>query len=88
MGQPDRRDRQIEVLRERLSRLSRASLRINENLEVDAAIQRENEIRRNTDRLQSSLKQIASSEIASLHTRRRRDGARRLSHHAGTAADG
>ena len=65
MGQPDRRDRQIEVLRERLSRLSRASLRINENLEVDAAMQRENEIRRNTDRLQSSLKQIASSEIAS-----------------------
>ena len=35
----DRRDREIEALRERLSRLSEASLRVNESLDVDTALQ-------------------------------------------------
>ena len=39
MTQPDERDRQIAALRERLSRLSEASLRINESLDVAAALQ-------------------------------------------------
>ena len=39
MTQPDRRDRQIAALRERLSRLSEASLRINEDLDIEAALQ-------------------------------------------------
>ena len=39
MTQPDERDRQIAALRDRLSRLSRASLRINESLDVEAALQ-------------------------------------------------
>ena len=39
MTQPDEQDRQIASLRERLSRLSEASLRINENLDVEAALQ-------------------------------------------------
>ena len=34
----DQRDREIEALRERLSRLSEASLRINESLDVDTAL--------------------------------------------------
>ena len=38
MTQPDERDRQIEALRDRLSRLSQASLRINESLDVEAAL--------------------------------------------------
>ena len=37
--QSDEQDRQIASLRERLSRLSDASLRINENLDVEAALQ-------------------------------------------------
>ena len=39
MTQPDERDRQIEALRDRLSRLSSASLRINESLDFEAALQ-------------------------------------------------
>ena len=39
MTQQDERDRQIAALRDRLSRLSRASLRINESLDVEAALQ-------------------------------------------------
>ena len=39
MEQPDRRDREIEALQERLSRLSEASLRINESLEFDQVLQ-------------------------------------------------
>ena len=39
MAQPDEQDRQISALRDRLSRLSRASLRINESLDVEAALQ-------------------------------------------------
>ena len=39
MTQPDRRDREIEALRERLSRLSEASRRINESLDFDAVLQ-------------------------------------------------
>ena len=39
MDQSDRRDREIEALRERLSRLSEASLRINESLEFDQVLQ-------------------------------------------------
>ena len=39
MTQPDERDRQIAALRDKLSRLSRASLRINESLDVEAALQ-------------------------------------------------
>ena len=39
MTQPEERDRQIAALRDKLSRLSRASLRINESLDVEAALQ-------------------------------------------------
>ncbi len=39
MTQPDGRDQQIAALRERLSRLSDASLRINESLDLDAVLQ-------------------------------------------------
>ena len=39
MDQPDPRDREIAELNERLSRLSEASLRINESLDVDAVLQ-------------------------------------------------
>ena len=39
MNQPDERDRQIAELRKRLSRLSEASLRINESLDFDTALQ-------------------------------------------------
>ena len=39
MAQPDERDRELEALRERLSRLSEASLRINESLDFDAVLQ-------------------------------------------------
>ena len=39
MAQPDRQDREIEALRERLSRLSEASLRINESLDFDVVMQ-------------------------------------------------
>ncbi len=39
MTQPDERDRQIAALRDRLSRISRASLRINESLDVETALQ-------------------------------------------------
>ncbi len=39
MTDSDQRDRDFEALRERLSRLSAASLRINESLDVDAALQ-------------------------------------------------
>ena len=35
----DQRDREIEALRERLSRLSEASLRINESLDFDQVLQ-------------------------------------------------
>ena len=35
----DQRDREIETLRERLSRLSQASLRINESLDFYAVLQ-------------------------------------------------
>ena len=38
MTHPDERDRQIAALRDRLSRLSSASLRINESLDVEAAL--------------------------------------------------
>ena len=39
MTEPDQRDREIEALRERLTRLSEASVRINENLEFDTVLQ-------------------------------------------------
>ena len=39
MNEPDVRDRQIATLRERLSRLSDASLRINESLDLDDVLQ-------------------------------------------------
>ena len=39
MNYPDERDRQIAELRERLSRLSEASLRINESLDLDTVLQ-------------------------------------------------
>ncbi len=39
MSEPDGRDQQIAVLRERLSRLSEASLRINESLDLDDVLQ-------------------------------------------------
>ena len=39
MAHPDERDREIEALRERFSRLSEASLRINESLDFDAVLQ-------------------------------------------------
>ena len=39
MREPDGRDRQIATLRERLSRLSDASLRINESLDLDDVLQ-------------------------------------------------
>ena len=39
MAQPDQRDREIAALRERLSLLSEASLRINESLDFDAVMQ-------------------------------------------------
>ena len=39
MVQPDQRDREIESLQARLSRLSEASLRINESLDFDAVMQ-------------------------------------------------
>ena len=39
MSEPDVRDRQIATLRERLSRLSDASLRINESLDLDDVLQ-------------------------------------------------
>ena len=38
LTQPDERDRQIAALRDRLSRLSQASLRINESLDMEAAL--------------------------------------------------
>ena len=39
MSQSDRRDREVEALLERLSRLSQASLRINESLDFDEVLQ-------------------------------------------------
>ena len=39
MTRPDQRDREIEALQERLSRLSEASLRINESLDFDTVLQ-------------------------------------------------
>ena len=39
MGQPDQRDRRIAELEQRLSRLSQASLRINESLDFDTVLQ-------------------------------------------------
>ena len=39
MDQPDDRGRDIEVLEQRLSRLSEASRRINESLDFDAVLQ-------------------------------------------------
>ena len=39
MDQPDERDREIAALRDRLSRLSEASLRINESLDFDTVLQ-------------------------------------------------
>ena len=39
MNQSDERDREIEALRDRLSRLSEASLRINESLDLDTVLQ-------------------------------------------------
>ena len=39
MERPDERDREIESRRERLSRLSQASLRINESLDFDSVLQ-------------------------------------------------
>ncbi|MCY3639174.1 MAG: ATP-binding protein [Chloroflexi bacterium] len=39
MTQPDQPDREIDALRQRLSRLSEASLRINESLEFDTVLQ-------------------------------------------------
>ena len=38
MDQQDRRDREIEALQERLSRLSAASRRINESLDFDQGV--------------------------------------------------
>ena len=39
MDRPDQRDRELEALRERLSRLSEASVRINESLDFDTVLQ-------------------------------------------------
>ena len=39
MDQPEQRDRETEMLRERLTRLSQASLRINESLDFDQVLQ-------------------------------------------------
>ena len=39
MTKPGQRDRQIEALQTRLSRLSEASLRINESLDFDVVMQ-------------------------------------------------
>ena len=39
MRNPDRRDREMQDLRDRLTRLSEASLRINESLDLDAVLQ-------------------------------------------------
>ncbi len=39
LTQPDERDQQIASLRDRLSKLTEASLRINESLDVEAALQ-------------------------------------------------
>ncbi|MCY3646440.1 MAG: GAF domain-containing protein, partial [Chloroflexi bacterium] len=39
MSQPDERDRRIQDLEERLTRLSEASLRINESLDFDTVLQ-------------------------------------------------
>ena len=39
MGQPDALTRENEALRERLTRLSRASLQINESLDFDVVLQ-------------------------------------------------
>ena len=39
MLQPDRRDRELEALRDRISRLSQASLRINESLDFNEVLQ-------------------------------------------------
>ena len=39
MNRPDERDREIAELRERLTRLSEASLRINESLDFDVVLQ-------------------------------------------------
>ena len=39
MNQPDQRDRDFEALQERLTRLSEASLRINESLDFDTVLQ-------------------------------------------------
>ena len=39
MDQSDQRDRDTEALRERLSRLSEAGLRINERLDFDTVLQ-------------------------------------------------
>ena len=39
MSQPDERDRRIQELEERLSRLSEASLRINESLDFETVLQ-------------------------------------------------
>ena len=39
MGRPDQRDREFEALQTRLSRLSQASLRINESLDFDTVLQ-------------------------------------------------
>ena len=39
MNQSDERDREIKALRDRLSRLSEASLRINESLDLDTVLQ-------------------------------------------------
>ena len=39
MGRSEQRDRENEMLRERLSRLSEASRRINESLDFDAVLQ-------------------------------------------------
>ncbi len=67
MGQPDRRDRQIVALQERLSRLSAASLRINESLDVDAALKSVMEGAR-------SLTGASHSVITTLDDRGRVDG--------------
>ena len=40
MNQRDERDRQIEILQDRLTRLREASLRINDSLELEAVLQR------------------------------------------------
>ena len=39
MVDSDQRDREMEALRERLSRLSQASLRVNESLDFDQMLQ-------------------------------------------------